>query len=391
MSRHNVKSLVIALTSFSVGVIVTLLMFTPTSLDQLQLKLHDLMPLTERLTLKQQNQLPNQATNKNKITEPLFIPSQKAKNKNDNTNNSDNFDGQFVQFKQHIKQQNFTEALDLYREMSVDKRFHQFIYHYLFELTESKEVEALSLTKTLTKQLINLEYNDFYFRYLNVKANYYLALYPEALALIIELVDQVEDDKYQEAVDFYYRQTIEQYTQKLLSLTKITETENFIAQLTYLHEYERIEQLNQHLEKIQKAAVLANSYPIKIPVTAYGSQLEHGIVTVTLNNNVRVKLMIDSGASYIALDNRVIEQLTYNIIESDVSFSTANGTIHTDLININSFAIGELKIENITASAHYADAPLSTAAYDGLLGRNFLNLFHWYHNTDKSILYLQPK
>ncbi|WP_448245349.1 retropepsin-like aspartic protease family protein [Thalassotalea agariperforans] len=385
------KSFVIALTSFSIGVIVTLLMFTPASLNQLQLKVYDLVPLTKHLTLAPQSQLPNQATKQNKTAESLFIPNKNANNNSDNTNNNDDFDGQFIQFKQLIKQQSFTEALDLYLEMSVDKRFHQFIYHYLFELTESKEIEALSITKTLTNQLINLEYDDFYFRYLNVKANYYLALYPEALALIIELVDQVEDEKYQEAVDFYYRQIIEQYTQQLLNLTKVTETENFIAQLTYLHEYERIEQLNQHLEKIQKAAALANSYPIKIPVTAYGGQLEHGIVTVTLNNNVTVNLMIDSGASYIALDNRVIEQLTYNIIKSDVSFNTANGTIHTDLINIDSFAIGELKIENITASAHYADAPLSTPAFDGLLGRNFLNLFNWYHDTDKSILYLQPK
>lgn len=384
------KSFVIALTSFSIGVIVTLLMFTPASLNQLQLKVYDLVPLAERLTLAPQSQLPNQATKQNKIAEPLFIPNKNANNKSDNTNNNDDFDGQFIQFKQLIKQQSFTEALDLYLEMSVDKRFHQFIYHYLFELTETKEVEALSLTKKLTQQLINLEYNDFYFRYLNVKANYYLALYPEAFAIIIELIDQVEDDKYIDAVDFYYRQIIEEYTQKLLALTKINETENFIAQLTYLHEYERIEQLNQHLEKIKKTAALANFYPIKIPVTAYGNQLEHGIVTVMLNNTP-VKLMIDSGASYIALDNNVVEQLSYNIIKSNVSFNTANGTIRTDLINIDSLTIGELTFENITASAHYDDAPLSTPAYDGLLGRNFLNLFNWYHDTDKSILYLQPK
>lgn len=383
------KSLVITLTSFSLGVIVTLLMFTPTSLNRLQLKLHDLVPLAERLTTLKS---PASAkVNQDELSEQVFLDFSNQKNEAEIGNDSDGLDRQFYQFRQYLEQQDFTEALDLYVELSVDKRFHQFIYQYLFELTETKEIEALSLTKKLTEQLINLEYNDFYFRYLNVKSNYSLALYPEALATILELVDQVEDDNYIDAVDFYYRQIIEQYTKKLLALTNINETENFIAQLTYLHEYELIEQLNNHLEKLQKTSTLAGLYPIKIPVTAYGNQLEHGIVTVTLNNKTRVKLMIDSGASYIALDNRVIQQLSYNIIESDVSFSTANGTIHTDLINIDSLAIGELTLHNITASAHDTDAPLSTPAYDGLLGRNFLNLFNWYHDTDKSILYLQPK
>ena len=156
-----------------------------------------------------------------------------------------------------------------------------------------------------------------------------------------------------------------------------------LCNLQYLNENDWINKLENTLATIQ-----ANNsqYSTQIQARKHG---EHGIVTVVFNDSVEAKLLIDTGASYIALDDKIMSQLDYKTLEANVLFNTANGKKQAAIVELASMQLGNIRLKNIKVGSSRG-YKLSNKNFDGLLGSNILNQFHWRYDAETAVLYLKP-
>jgi len=126
-----------------------------------------------------------------------------------------------------------------------------------------------------------------------------------------------------------------------------------------------------------------------IPLVQVGN---HFHVTVVLNQERTLDLMIDTGATTTALSKDVIEFLKEDGIIGEkagtVSINTANGVTKADYYNVDTFAIGEY----VVGEFEVLEVELSDSAdFDGLLGMNFLSLFEFEIDQTNRQLFLTAR
>ncbi|MCZ6800771.1 MAG: retropepsin-like aspartic protease [Nitrospirae bacterium] len=118
-----------------------------------------------------------------------------------------------------------------------------------------------------------------------------------------------------------------------------------------------------------------NEDEIIIPATRRGSHL---YVEVELNEYHTAKLMVDTGATDIAIKSEMAYALNLSEAESrKATYNTANGPIQKFVNRLDSVRIGDAVQYNVRAS--FGDG-IKDGFNDGLLGMSFLK--HYYIDID---------
>jgi len=111
---------------------------------------------------------------------------------------------------------------------------------------------------------------------------------------------------------------------------------------------------------------------VTVPVRQYGGSI---IVPVIINNEKRVHLILDTGATMTVLSTDVaIELGLTSDSESQVAtVNTAGGQVQVNLTRVKSMGIKGARANNVVVAIH--DLPDIQPGIDGLLGMSFLNNF----------------
>jgi aspartyl protease family protein len=105
-------------------------------------------------------------------------------------------------------------------------------------------------------------------------------------------------------------------------------------------------------------------------------------------NGVPVDFIVDTGASYIVIPRAVAAQADISTEgAASLTLQTANGLTDAPVVRLDSFDVGSLHADGISAVVHDVD---STGRV-GLLGMNFLGDYKMTVDHDHSVLVLEPK
>ncbi len=115
---------------------------------------------------------------------------------------------------------------------------------------------------------------------------------------------------------------------------------------------------------------------------------EHYLVTVLLNEDVEVQLMLDTGATKTVLKSVLADQLSESATRGDlISMNTANGQAKGRLVTLRSLQMGGLNLTDIEMVV----MDLPSFKYDGLLGMNILNKYEFSIDQAANQLILRPR
>jgi clan AA aspartic protease (TIGR02281 family) len=119
----------------------------------------------------------------------------------------------------------------------------------------------------------------------------------------------------------------------------------------------------------------------KIRVEKTGSSMR---VNVRLNDRVTAPFYIDTGASDISLPEWVARELGLDLDRARTGFyNTANGTVQSALVTLDSVELGGARVENVPAH-------VSKTMSVGLLGLSFFNHFRYRVDPVSGIVTLRP-
>jgi len=113
------------------------------------------------------------------------------------------------------------------------------------------------------------------------------------------------------------------------------------------------------------------------------------VVEAVLNDRIRTKLLVDTGATYVGISPRLAKKLGYKINKNSkkIDLILANGSRHQGVpITLRSVKIGGASAKNVEAVA--ADRGKME---NGILGMSFLNNFHVKIDPKKEELILRNK
>lgn len=119
----------------------------------------------------------------------------------------------------------------------------------------------------------------------------------------------------------------------------------------------------------------------KIRVQKTGSSMR---VNVRLNDRVTAPFYIDTGASDVSLPEWVAKELGLDLDQARTGFySTANGTVKSALVTLDSVELGGARVENVPAH-------VSKTMSVGLLGLSFFNHFRYRVDPASGVVTLRP-
>jgi clan AA aspartic protease (TIGR02281 family) len=153
--------------------------------------------------------------------------------------------------------------------------------------------------------------------------------------------------------------------------------------LVGLQAQQLLAELNDTGEQSEKTIALFDDSRT-IPLQRRGN---HFVVEATLNNHIRLNLVIDTGASLTIIKP---EHLSQGIGSSLVHhpqhlFNTANGLVKAPVLKVDALAIGEFEVANLQIGGL---ALTDTSGIDGLLGMNFLKHFRFFIDQENNVLRL---
>lgn len=123
---------------------------------------------------------------------------------------------------------------------------------------------------------------------------------------------------------------------------------------------------------------------------ALTKQGEHFLVEGYINGNIKVDLLLDTGASISLLSEAIFSDvLRYHDVTflKNLKLNTAGGIVDAKLYQVNKFAIDNHQVDNLM----FAVTPFYEQSNDGLLGMNFLRLFNFHIDQTNQTLFLESK
>lgn len=132
-----------------------------------------------------------------------------------------------------------------------------------------------------------------------------------------------------------------------------------------------------------------NSREISVPLQRYGTNLiaQVGINRKTLN------LLLDTGASITAIDNRIVERLGLSPTGQIIQLSTANGIREARLYRVKQLQLGRFNLANHVIAG--IDLGGDGQRFSGLLGTDLLNRlnprYSYLIDNDQQALIFRPK
>jgi aspartyl protease family protein len=141
--------------------------------------------------------------------------------------------------------------------------------------------------------------------------------------------------------------------------------------------------------KIEKAPLPSASAPLEsqgIEVNLFRRH-ELWLAEVILNERLKRYLIVDSGASFILINQQTAKELGLTIDENTafIAGSTVSGVILTPLVTLKSIRVGRAEVENVEAVVYSMPS-----GQDGLLGNSFLNKFRVVLDSISSKMVLYP-
>jgi len=119
----------------------------------------------------------------------------------------------------------------------------------------------------------------------------------------------------------------------------------------------------------------------RIRVERAGNSL---LVPVRINDQVTAPFVIDTGASHVVVPRAVIDKLGVDLSGARTAqYSTANGTITSQLIQLDSVELAGARVQDVPAA-------VSDAIPVGLLGLSFFNRFQYQVDPAQGIVTLTP-
>jgi clan AA aspartic protease (TIGR02281 family) len=121
---------------------------------------------------------------------------------------------------------------------------------------------------------------------------------------------------------------------------------------------------------------------IEIPFTRIGSLMR---VDATVNDEVRIPFLIDTGASGVSIPNSYVQKLGVRVRTDTphVQVTTANGVVARPLISLQSIELAGARVENLSAT-------VDPALDFGLLGGAFFNNFVYRVDAARGVMTLAP-
>jgi len=140
----------------------------------------------------------------------------------------------------------------------------------------------------------------------------------------------------------------------------------------------------------ESAAVLAKKTAAK-PVAHYTTGVRAALVPINRDghftadfriNGRNVRGLIDTGATYVAINTSTARTLGLGLASSDFKHQvrTANGTTTAALVTLNRMEIGSISVDNVEAFV-LGDKALSST----LIGMSFMNKLHSYRVTNNKL------
>ena len=164
---------------------------------------------------------------------------------------------------------------------------------------------------------------------------------------------------------------LQQYNEAINSLTYILFDSDYGERSTLLY------------EEIKKNLNLSNYS--EVPLRKVGLQF---LVTVIVNNQHELKLVLDTGASITTIKTATLKQIGLaSTSKRIVTLNTAGGQIQSSLIALDSFEVSGQKVQGLDI----ASIELKDGRIDGLLGMNFLDHFRFIIDQNQRKLYLERK
>ncbi len=110
---------------------------------------------------------------------------------------------------------------------------------------------------------------------------------------------------------------------------------------------------------------------------------------VVINEKVRTKLVLDSGATSVVISKDVATRAKVDLASApDKEFDSVTGTAIAKEVTLTSIRVGDAKISNVRALVH--DMP-SQNGEAGLLGMTFLSHFKFTLDAEHSTLWLMHR
>lgn len=105
-------------------------------------------------------------------------------------------------------------------------------------------------------------------------------------------------------------------------------------------------------------------------------------LTTALINGMTVRVLVDTGASFVSLSGAEAKRLGINYLGGRKSFSsTANGVVPTYHVKLDEIRVGDITLNNVDGMVHAGDAlPII------LLGMSFLNRMEMKRDGEKMVL-----
>lgn len=129
----------------------------------------------------------------------------------------------------------------------------------------------------------------------------------------------------------------------------------------------------------------------EVPFTLAGSGGAAIVVPVHVNGTGPYQLVVDTGATYTCLDQKLVERLELPEPVGIVGFgATAGGTGSVSLHRMKTLTVGDVTAKGLTACAlNLRNVQKVGLDVDGLLGLNFLRSFKVTFDFKRKVLSLQ--
>ena len=283
-----------------------------------------------------------------------------------------------------LQQNHYEQALHIYAEQlrygnAAD--YFERTYSYLLDLLKQEPTQS----KFLAERWLEVDYGNFYFNYLALRSDFEMAHDSDALERLILLLQNTIPETYLDGIASYQKAIIFRHAERLLMSRDAQALQQLIDQLYRLGEQDYRVRLTTRLKQLERSDYLAGLYPMSIQLKPHG---QHHLVTVLINGTVSLDLLLDTGATSVALSRSALAHFHAELKQKDILIHTANGQSSADVLEVASFNVGGVELTDfeITSLDNYPSQQSS-----GLLGQSFLSLFDWKLDQDAHILYLAPK
>lgn len=247
-----------------------------------------------------------------------------------------------------FKNKEYDKALEIYKNEYASSDYNLY-FNFLHNEVESLVKNEPKKAAKLADKILEISPDDTLFLYFSMNADIKLKHYNQAYEKVLKLKQSYIPTYLGKKIDYDYRK------------------------LTLLRKEEK--------EKDR----LSKLFDIKIQMEKVG---KHYLIPFEINKEVKVKLMIDTGASGVSIKTSILENLNLKVYKYDQIYNTANGQVkrniyHADVVKVGPIELFDFKIAEM-------DNYLSTYN-EGLLGMSFLEKFDWQIEEESSTLLLKSK